>query len=375
MKTKKYLAVLFILIFAVLIKAQQVTRIETPSTNLSDQFNRAFESEKPNDNFWIGYSIIRNSDRDVMVGSFYTDDRYNPVTLRDIISNNQKAIDYFSHYKKKDKAFGRSFRIINGTSIDKNVKQDRETAILFLYDKDSKSINDFREIDISSLSRSFELWGYPLMWLGKQDNKKSVDFLFSFYKNLKETKSQKKLIAAIGVHTDQYPVTTFLKNIILSKADPELRKNTGFWLGLQNNSEALTTLKQVVNNDPVLEVRKNAVWGIGYIQLPETIDELVYIAKHNSEREVRRNAIYALGNMAVRKAEDALKDFVDNDPDVEIKKTAVYALSNSSNDAIPYLIKIAKTNSSLEVRKSAIYSLGNSDDKRALNALIDLAKN
>ena len=79
--------------------------------------------------------------------------------------------------------------------------------------------------------------------------------------------------------------------------------------------------------------------------------------------------------MAVRKAEDALKDFVDNDPDVEIKKTAVYALSNSSKDAIPYLITLAKTSSSLQVRKSAIYSLGNSGDERALDALIELAKN
>jgi HEAT repeat protein len=108
--------------------------------------------------------------------------------------------------------------------------------------------------------------------------------------------------------------------------------------------------------------------------LPGSIDELVYIAKHNNEREVRRNAIYALGNKAVKKAEEALKDFVDNDPDIEIKKTAVYALSNGLRDAIPYLIKIAKTNSSLEVRKSAIYALGNSDDERALDALIELAK-
>ena len=62
MKTKKYLTVLFILASAVLLPAQQVIRIETPSTNLSDQFNGAFESEKLNDNFWIGYSIVRNSD-------------------------------------------------------------------------------------------------------------------------------------------------------------------------------------------------------------------------------------------------------------------------------------------------------------------------
>ena len=356
--------------------AQQVIRIENLPSDLSEQFQIAFSRGEAYKDFWIGYSIERNSDREIMVGSFYDND-YGVITLRDIIMNNQKAIDYFSHYSKKRKNgyTGRSFRMINGISINDKKMQDRETAILFRYNKDSKSVNDFREVDIASLSSNFDLWGYPLIWLGKLNNKKSVDFLFGFYKNLNETKAKKKLIAAIGVHTDQYSVTLFLKSVILSKANPELRKNTGFWLGLQNNKEALSTLTQVVNNDPDLDVRKNAVWGIGYIQLPESIDELVYIAKHNSEREVRRNAIYALGNKAVRKAEDALKDFVDNDPDIEIKKTAVYALANNMKDAVPYLIKIAKTNPSLEIRKSAIYSLGNSDDERALNALIDLAKN
>ena len=377
MNMKKYLIVLFVITSAVLLHAQQVIRIENLPSDLSEQFNEAFNRGETFKDFWIGYSIMRNSDREVMIGSFYFDDKYQPVTLHDIIMNTQKAIDYFSHSSQTNggKFSGRSFRMINGTSINDKGTPDRETAILFRYDKNSKSVNDFREIDISSLSRYYDLLGYPLIWLGKQDNKKSVDFLFSFYKKVNEIKSKKKLIAAIGVHTGQHSVTPFLKNIILSKADSKLRKNVGFWLGLQNNREALATLTQVVNDDPVLAVKKNAVWGIGYIQLPESIDELVYIAKHNSEREVRRNAIYALGNKAVKKAEKALKDFVDNNPDIEIKKTAVYALANSSKDAIPYLIKIAKTNPSLEVRKSAIYSLGNSEDARALNALIELAKN
>jgi hypothetical protein len=375
MKMKKYLTILFIIASAVLLHAQQVIRIENLPSDLSNQFNEAFNKGETYKDFWIGYSIMRNSNREILIGSFYLDDKYESVTLRDIIMNTPKAMDYSQFSKTKQEKFsGRSFRMINGTSIHDEATQDRETAILFRYDKDSKNINDFREVDISSLSHNFDLSDYPLIWLGKQDNKKSVDFLLSFYNKLVKTNTKKKLIAAIGVHTDQYFVTHFLKNIILSKADPELRKDVGFWLGLQNNREALTTLIQAVNDDHDLDVRKDAVWGIGYIQLPGSIDELVYIAKHNNEREVRRNAIYALGNKAVKKAEEALKDFVDNDPDIEIKKTAVYALSNGLRDAIPYLIKIAKTNSSLEVRKSAIYALGNSDDERALDALIELAK-
>ncbi len=377
MKLRKYLLVFIIITSAVFIEAQQVIRINNLSENLTEQFNAALKKGETFKNFWIGYSIERNSDTEIMVGSFPIDEKYEPVTLRDIISGDQKAIDYFSkHLQTGEKSFSESsFRMINGTSINEKRKLDKETAILFKYDKSSREIDDFREIGIANLSRNFELLGYPLIWLGKVDNKNSVDFLFNLYDKQKDTENKKELAAAIGIHTDQGQVTTFLKNIILSKADPELRKNACFWLGLQNNKEALATLEKVTNNDAILEVRKNAVWGIGYIKLPEALDALVYIAKHNSEKEVRKNAIYALGNKAVKKAEETLKDIVDNDPNVEIKKTAVYALANNSKDAIPYLIKIAKTNSSLEVRKSAIYSLGNSDDERALDALIELARN
>jgi HEAT repeats len=376
MKIKKCLTIFIIIASAVFLNAQQVIRIDNLPANLAEQFNVAFKRSETLKDFWIGYSIDRNSDTEIMVGSFSIDDKYEPVTLRDIISGDQKTIDYFSnHPQTGKKSFsGRSFRMINGTSINEKRNPDKETAILFRYDRNSRGVNDFREIGIANLSRNFELLGYPLIWLGRQDNKNSVDFLVNTYNKLNNIESEKELVPAIGAHTDQYQVTAFLTNIILSKADPELRKDVGFWLGLQNNKEALDVLERVINNDAVPEVRKNAVWGIGYIKLPEALDALVYIAKHNSDREVRRNAIYALGNKAVKKAEEALKDIVDNDPNVEIKKTAVYALANNSKDAIPYLIKIAKTNSSLEVRKSAIYTLGNSDDERALAALIELAK-
>ena len=152
MNMKKYLIDLFVITSAVLLHAQQVIRIENLPSDLSVQFNEAFNRGETFKDFWIGYSIMRNSDREVMIGSFYFADKYQPVTLRDIIMNKQKAIDYFSHFSQttnRGKFAGRSFRMINGTSINDKGIPDRETAILFRYDKNSKSVNDFREINIS----------------------------------------------------------------------------------------------------------------------------------------------------------------------------------------------------------------------------------
>ncbi len=310
------------------------------------------------------------------MGSYYYSDEFKDVSLRDIIMNTQRAQDFESLFSKKGrKRSAHSAFITNyGVSINDKKEADKETAILFLYDKNSKDINDFLEIGICNLSCNYDLQGFPLVWLGIQDNRNSVNFLLSLYSNADELHTKKGLAAAIGSHTDQSEAASFLTKLISGSEDTELRKDAAFWLGMQNNSEALNVLKKVINSDDVLEVRKNAVWGIGYIQLPEALDELINIAKHNSTNEMRKNAIYALGNKAVKKAEEALKDVIDNDPNVEIKKTAVYALANNSDNNIPYLIKIAKTNPSIEVRKCAIYSLSNSEDERAIDALIELSR-
>ena len=372
---RKYIFFLFAAVCAAILHAQPVISI-TGSGSLAEQFKSALNKYSSGDYFWIGYSIQENDKYQVMMGSYYYSDEFKDVSLRDIILNTQRAKDFESLFSKKGrKRSAHSGFITNyGISINDKKEGDKETAILFLYDKNSKDINDFLEVGVCNLSYNYDLQGFPLVWLEIQDNRNSVNFLLSLYSNADELHTKKGLAAAIGSHTDQSEAASFLTKLISGSEDTELRKDAAFWLGMQNNSEALNVLKKVINSDDVLEVRKNAVWGIGYIQLPEALDELINIARHNSTNEPRKNAIYALGNKAVKKAEEALKEVIDNDPDIEIKKTAVYALANNSDNNIPYLIKIAKTNPSIEVRKCAIYSLSNSEDERALEALIELTR-
>lgn len=376
MLNKKYLVVLLVIMTAALLHAQQVIKPGNLSGSIQQQFENSFNNGKPGGNFWIGYSIMRNDDRGIFIGSYYYDD-YANVSLRDIIMNNRDYKDYTSKHgvDRRKRYSGRSFQINNRISVNDGEIPDRETAILLRYNEDSKNINDFAEIGVCSMSHNFDFNSYPLTWLGKTDNKNSAGFLFGLYKKASTLREQKDLVGAISIHSGQPAVTNFLVNILRSKDDNELRKDVAFWLGIQNNNDALSALKNAVNDDPVTGVRKNAVYGIGYMELPGIIDELVNIARHNSVKDVRKSAVYALGNRAVKKAEEELKNFIENDPDIEIKKAAVYALANNSEDCVPYLVKIAKTNPSVEIRKCAIYSLSNSDDERALDALIELAKN
>ena len=372
---KRYLILLFAVAWAGFIQAQPVIKINSRES-LPEQFKTVLNKYCSNSNCWVGYSIQRNDKHRITMGSFYCNDEFKDVSLKDIIMNTHRAQDFESLISKKRRESNSvtTFTTNYSVSINDKKEADKETAILFMYDKNSNSINDFREIGICNLSSSFDLQGYPLIWFGLQDNWSSVNFLLNNFSTATELHTKKAMAAAIGIHTGQPRVTAFLTKLITGKEDPDLRKDVAFWLGFQNNREALNVLRQVTVSNDILEIRKNAVWGIGYIELPEALDDLINIAKHNSQSKLRKNAIFALGNKAVKKAEEAIKDVIDNDPDVEIKKTAVYALANGSNDNIPYLINIAKTNSSLEIRKCAIYSLSNSGDERALNALIDLAK-
>lgn len=363
------------LITAVPVGAQQMVKFEKFTGDIAGQFEHIMRQDRPDGKFWIGYSIMRNDDNQFIVGSYsFHDD--NTITLRDVITNSPKFRDRVSgsDKSKKGRVSGRMFGRGKGISISTN-GTERETAVLFLYDKDAKRSDEFSEVSVCNLALSVELSDHPLFWLGEADTKKSIDFLFATYKKLKEDESKEDLVSAVGIHTDQPAVTSFLIDVINSKSDNEVRENSVFWLGYQNNSEALVALKKIVAGEPSFEMRKHAVMSLSFMDLPAAMDELIGIAKRSGSNELRKQAVYGLGNKAVARAEETLKGIVEDDPDLEIKKHAVYALSNTSDDIIPFLITVAKTHRSLSIRKCAIWSLGNSRDERAVDALISLAEN
>lgn len=97
--------------------------------------------------------------------------------------------------------------------------------------------------------------------------------------------------------------------------------------------------------------------------------ELLRIAKDDDRpRDVRNNAIFWISSAAGEAATRGLQEVVD-DPngDREVRKSAVFSLSQRPKDeAVPALIRIARTNKDPEIRRSAIFWLGQSRDPRAV---------
>lgn len=85
-------------------------------------------------------------------------------------------------------------------------------------------------------------------------------------------------------------------------------------------------------------------------------------------RRARRQAVFWLAQAAGDAATRGLTDLVDDrEVDRDVREQAVFALSQEhAIDAVPALIRIARTHPDREIRRKALFWLGQSDDPRAL---------
>ena len=104
---------------------------------------------------------------------------------------------------------------------------------------------------------------------------------------------------------------------------------------------------------------------------------LLKIARSSGSSEgLRGRAVFWLGQAAGEAAGLALDSIAsDDDGDREVRKQAIFALSQRSTDeAVPALIRIARTNDDRELRKTALFWLGQSEDPRALTLFEEILK-
>ena len=104
---------------------------------------------------------------------------------------------------------------------------------------------------------------------------------------------------------------------------------------------------------------------------------LVKIARSpRSSEELRGRAVFWLGQAAGEAAGRALDSIAGDDRgDREVRKQAVFALSQRPTDeAVPALIRIARTNDDPELRRTALFWLGQSNDPRAVTLFEEILK-
>jgi HEAT repeat protein len=92
--------------------------------------------------------------------------------------------------------------------------------------------------------------------------------------------------------------------------------------------------------------------------------------------DTRRKAIFWLGQAAGTEATRGLDSIVHDDRgELEVRKEAVFALSQRpTEEAVPALIRIARTSREPEILKTALFWLGQSDDPRALGLFEEILR-
>ncbi len=286
---------------------------------------------------------------------------------------------------------------VNGVSIGAN-SETRNLAVFLLYDAAA-----ITRIEVYNLDRKREYSGYPVFWLGRANNEESLNLLRGLVDSQSDDNTRATM--ALALHDDK-SVGPILKGLT-AKANPErVRKTAIFWLGhTEGEREFLANF--VRDEQESIEVRKQAAFGIGiskdraalstlqtlYAQVTPrelkrqilfatsinenkdaAVDFLINIASNEPERELKKQAMFWLGQKAGERSLKFLGDVIDkSEGDTEVQKQALFALSQRPKDeAIPLLLRIAKTHPSLPVRKQAIFWLGQSGDDRAVGFFKEL---
>jgi len=299
-----------------------------------------------------------------------------------------------SHFDGSTNVYGDT-TISIGTSHGVRV-ETRNLGIFLLHDSGSGAI---ARVEIYNLDRKREYSGYPVYWLGRGGNQESLNFLQGLMQPNQANRNAEHLLIAIALHDDPR-VSDILKEYVRNSSQNRVRSTAVFWLG-QIGGEQQFLADLVRNQNENLDVRKEAAFAIGASKDPNAlptlkslydsvnnggikeqiifaisinedkfnaVDFLITAAQSDADRGVRRQAIFWLGQMAGQKALEARGNTVDDsDAETEVQKQAVFAISQrNKNEAVPALIRIARTHPKPAVRKQAIFWLGQIDDERAL---------
>ncbi len=302
---------------------------------------------------------------------------------------------------------GNGASIINGTTFSTDSKiETRNLGVFLLYDTGASA---FQRVDIYNLDRKREYSGYPVYWLGRAGNEESLNLLKGLAESDQANKVAEHAVMALAIHDDQR-VDSMLEDLVRRSNIDKVRSTAVFWLGqtpghhpllaeiVRNEQEsaslrkeaafsmgagrdpaAMSTLQNLYGSINNREVKKQIIFAASINRGDkqsaandrsdeEGVNFLIKVAETDTDRELKKQALFWLGQKAGKRSLNALNSAVDsNDADTEVQKQAVFAISQRSKDeAVPLLIKIAKTHAKPAVRKQAIFWLGQTGDERAL---------
>ncbi|MFN0124455.1 MAG: HEAT repeat domain-containing protein, partial [Blastocatellia bacterium] len=279
--------------------------------------------------------------------------------------------------------------------------ETRNLGVFLLHETDGA----VQRVEIYNLDRAREYSGYPVYWLGRGANEESLALLESFITGNQDSavaaRRTEHAVMALALHDDPRVAgrlktiaqqttmadkarstavfwlgqvggeTPFLSDLVRNEGEKtELRKQAAFAIGVGKDKAALTTLRTLYAGVTPRELKRQIIFAASINEaMDDAVTFLIDVSQKDSDQELRKQAIFWLGQKAGQRSLQVLGDTIDsNDASTEVQKQAVFALSRRPHDeAIPALIRVARTHQKAEVRKQAMFWLGQSGDPRAID--------
>jgi HEAT repeat protein len=290
----------------------------------------------------------------------------------------------------------------NGSKVE-----TRNLAVFLLYERNTDAPD---RVEVYNLDRQRGYDGYPVYWLGRatadesfallqgllqsqpsgwvaeravvaiglHDDPRAADLLEGIVRQSRVERARTTAVMWLGIVADRVP---FLAELVRDeREDLELRKQAAMAIGVGRSASAVATLRGLYDSVTNRDVREQLIVATGVhgeenAADDEAVDFLIRVADTDPDRTMRRQAIFWLSQKAGRRSLDALVERASGakSADEEVQKQAVFALSQRPKDeAVPILMKLARTHQNPEVRRMAIFWLGQIDDERVVPFLKEL---
>jgi HEAT repeat protein len=202
--------------------------------------------------------------------------------------------------------------------------------------------------------------------LGEFEREAAVDELMKIYAGDADNEVKRTVLHSLAESKNPRAQARLL-DLARSEPNPELRRQAIHVLA-ERGAAVVEDLIKLYDGERTPEVRRTVLQSLSEIKGNRVEDKLFEVARGDENLDLRRHAIRLLGERAGKRSLDFLSATVQSaDGNAEVQVQAVRAISErNADEAVPLLIKIARTHPNQTVRKQAIRSLGESGDPRGV---------
>lgn len=232
-------------------------------------------------------------------------------------------------------------------------------------------------LEIARSAESPEVRKHAIHRLGEKNNEAMVDELLRLYDSEQNADVKRHILHAFSEMSSPRAQAKLLAIARNSSESPDVRRQAIHWLGEKDNETSVDELMKIYQAEPSTDVRRQIIHALSEMENARAEDKLFEIARSSDQVEMRRQAIHRIGEKAGQRSLELLRETVDSSSaDAQVQVQAVRAISERpADEAVPLLLKIARTHPNAAVRKQAINRLGESGDPRALEFFREVLKN